>query len=110
MEIIYKAFDGTHFSTEEECREYESKAAFSMWDHLGRPTDDVTCCVVAHFPDPMGSRAFINLSREADSTTDGVDYDDCGWFIWDDFNGEYHYVETALIDAFRKILSEKPRR
>ena len=110
MEIIYKAFDGTHFNTEEECREYEYKAAFSMWDNLGRPTEDVTYCVVVHFPDPMGSRAFINLSREVDNVTDGIDYDDHGWFIWDDFNGEYHYVEDGLIDALRKILAEKPRR
>lgn len=110
MEIIYKAFDGTHFKTEEECREYERKAAFSMWDHLGRPTDDVASCVVVHFPDPMGTRAFINLSREADSTTDGIDSDDFGWFIWDDFNGEYHYVEEGIIDALRKILSGKSRQ
>ena len=106
MEIIYKAFDGTHFKTEEECREYEGKAVFSMWDHFGRPTDDVTDCVVAHFPDPEGSRAFINLSREVDSTTDGIDYDDYGWFIWDDFCSEFHYVEDGIIDVFRKILSE----
>lgn len=110
MEIIYKAFDGTHFNTEEECREYECKAAFTMWDHCGRPTDDVTGCVVVHFPDPKGSRAFINLSKEADSTTDGIDYDDYGWFIWDDFSGEYHFVEEEIIDALRKILSEGRRR
>lgn len=110
MEIIYKAFDGTHFSTEEECRNYESKAVFSMWDPLGRPTNDVACCVVVHFPDPMGSRAFINLAKEAGDTTDGIDCDDYGWFIWDDFAGEFHYVEDDIIDALRKILSEKPRR
>ena len=110
MEIIYKAFDGTHFSTEEECRKYECKAAFSMWDHLGRPTEDVACCVVVHFPDPTGSRAFINLAKEAGDTTDGIDCDDYGWFIWDDFASEFHYVEDDIIDALRKILSEKPRR
>lgn len=107
MEIIYKAFDGTCFGTEEECREYEHRAAFTMWDHLGRPTDDVTCCVVAHFPDPTGSRAFINLSKEAESVTDGIDYDDYGWFIWDDCKGEYLYLEEDTIDALRKILSKE---
>ena len=110
MEIIYKAFDGTYFNTEEECRNYESKAAFSMWDIHGRPTDDVANCVVVHFPDPMSSRAFINLSRETDSVTDGIDHDDWGWFIWDDFNCEYHYIENEIIDALRKILFGKSRQ
>jgi hypothetical protein len=110
MEIIYKAFDGTHFKTEEECRNYESKATFSMWDNLGRPIDSTYDCVVVYFSDPMGSRAFINLAKEEDAAADGIDCDDYGWFIWDDFNGEYHYVEDGIIDALRKILSEKPRR
>lgn len=110
MEIIYKAFDGTHFNTEEECREYESKAKFEMWDHLGRPTNDVVNCVVVHFPDPTGTHAFINLAREVDATTNGIDYEDYGWFIWDNFNLEYHYVEEGIIDALRKILSEKSHR
>lgn len=110
MEIIYRAFDGTEFGTEEACRDYECKAEFKIWDYLGRPTNDVAGCVVAHFPDPTGTRAFINLAREVESTTDGIDYDDHGWFIWDDFNGEYHYIEDETIDALRKILSEKSRR
>lgn len=107
MEIIYKAFDGTCFGTEAECREYECKAAFTMWDHCGRPTDDVSDCMVVHFPDPTSSYAFINLAKKADSTTDGIDYDDCGWYFWDDFNSRYCYVEDEIIDVFRKILPKK---
>lgn len=110
MEIIYKAFDGTCFGTKEECREYERKAAFSMWDIHGCPTDSTFDCMVVYFPDPQGSRAFINLAREADAIMDGIDYDDYGWFIWDDANGEYRLVEDDLIDALRKILSEKSRQ
>lgn len=104
MEIIYRAFDGTEFGTEEACRDYESKAEFKMWDNLGRPTNDVSNCVIVHFPDPAGTRAFINLCREADATTDGIDCEDYGWFFWDDFNGEFHYMENAMMDALRKIL------
>ena len=110
MEIIYKAFDGTCFSTEETCREYENKATFTMWDNLDRPTDSTYDCVVVYFSGPLGGRAFINLAREEEAVADGIDYDDYGWFIWDDANGEYRLVEEEIIEALRKILSEKSRR
>ena len=106
MEIIYQAFDGTPFSTEEACRAYERQTVCKMWDYLGRPTDDVSDCMVAYFPDPMSTRAFISLSKKAGVITRGIDHDDCGWFIWDDPKCEYHYIEEEIIDAFRKILSE----
>ena len=99
--IVYVAMDGTKFATLTECMEYNRSLDKGRWyKRTGDRTYNTDEAFIVYFPDTTATKAFISKCN-FESDYKGIDPEDHGWFFWDEWNEEYHYIDDGLIQAFR---------
>ena len=106
MRIAYIAFDGKEFNREEDCREYEAKLrnTYVMWDRKGVETDNPDHAMFVLLKDEGAGAAFTKACEAQVTLHAGICDGDTGFFYWDEWNEEYHYLERSLLDAIETIL------
>lgn len=100
MEIIYKAYDGTIFYSENECLEYEgsNEADFDMYDDYGDRVTDMCDCHLLHIK---------NSTARLRDYFEELSYDfagdpDTGWFVYDDWNEQFIDISDLITTLQRK--------
>lgn len=106
MRIVYIAFDGKEFNTEEGCRAYEEslKSTFTMWDRKGAETDNPDHAMFLLLKAECSGAAFVKACEAQGTYSTGIHEGDIGFFYWDEWNEEYRYLEKPLLDAIETIL------
>ena len=79
MNIVYVAYDGTHFDTAEECEYYESyyRNLLKMYDMAGNPVDDANAADVVYLEEWMCKYAFNDMI----ATGNGIEGADEGIYM-----------------------------
>lgn len=118
MKVIYVAFDGTQFETEDACKAYETNCfGVRMFAINGDETPDVECAYLVYIPfiiDPeddsvRGAKWFLNQCAERekaglnDCGSDGIDEQSSGLFYWSEWEGKYIWIEE---NAARILISK----
>ena len=107
MEIIYRAYDGQEFSTEEECINHEKNADFIMYDNNGRiycVEDTMVVC----FKNSNGISDFVRLNEERDLSHDGLDENDYYsssefplWFYWNEETDSFEKIPNSVVQVIK---------
>ena len=105
MEVIYRAFDGTEFQDAAACVAHEQNHKVHAWNIHGRECNSANEAAVVHLEDPHMTRSFLQMCTNEDVTRDGIDEEDYGWFMWDDFNCEWRFLESEIVQLFHTILN-----
>lgn len=103
MRIIYEAFDGEKFNTEEACLRHEKESPlFKTYNLNGYPIEVGQGVHLLHIIDnARGGEAFQRLCEERDEDSGLVD--NCsraGWYWWDD--DYFSSVDEGLIRAMMR--------
>lgn len=118
MKVIYQTADGFVFDTEEQARAHEEKilSGLKMWNRAGHEVHFTTEAFVVYMRDTNANQLFFQLARdqEDDGIAGLVEGEDDGLFYFDEWNGEYRYVDndmlcalTAACEYVNKMKKEK---
>lgn len=117
MTTVYRAFDGTEFTSEKECLAYEAKAReealkegvnyLSMYNRNGERVTDPDAAYVVHivcsaenYDDlEKGACYFIQLCKEREIAYDGITEEEYGWFYWNECCESYCWMDEDLVGA-----------
>ena len=109
MELIYRTIDGQEFDNEADAAYHEIciKEGLMMWDRWGKRVDLTANAFMVYFKDEMAAKYFDYLTKEQCgqpdefSTTNRV-----GFFVWDEWDAEYHHVESDIIKVMAIAFNE----
>ena len=106
MEVrtIYVAFPGTScektFETEEECLNYEQMETPEMWDEKGNPTFNGEEAMFVKVNKGMVQVLFDKYGKK---NFPGLDEEDYGYFYWDDWYEQFHYLGRLGIGVMKRV-------
>lgn len=109
MKIMFRANDGTMFSSAEECVQYEAKLAnnpkdWEAWNWSGDSTDITTNAVVVNLPTEKSVAQFLaKADFEDDDKIEGIDKDSRGWYYYDEGVEKYIGINEEIINIFKSI-------
>ena len=107
--VRFQAFDGKVFTDKDECLEHEKFLGADyckMWDRNGNITDNPENAAFVFINEEKidnycgaptcGGRWFTAICHDGKDCL-GIEAEDSGFFYWDEWNGEYYYIETDLV-------------
>lgn len=117
MTTVYRAFNGTEFTSEKECLDYEAKAReealkegvnyLFMYNRNGDYTTDPDVAYIVHilpsaesYDDlEKGACYFIQLCKERKTVSNGITEEENGWFYWNEYIDSYCWIDDDLVTA-----------
>lgn len=101
MEVIYRAYDGEEFDSQEACLEHEKKnVTFKMYDRCGKPTYSAEEALLINLCHPEGGTNFSRLCEKEYTLSNGINADSTtGWYWWNEYS--YVPVDTKMLTALR---------
>lgn len=108
MEVVFKATDGTLFTSAQNCLDYErqqvQRCDWKGWSFSGVPTKTVDETLLVYFESADAAEVFLeDAATQGDDAVKGIDLWSEGWFYWDGFSQEYHPLEDGLIELIAKV-------
>lgn len=103
MKVIYEAFDGEKFDTEEACLRHEKESPlFRVYDRQGQPIEVGQDVYLLHLiDDSRGGKAFAQLCEERGELIGGITrFSNAGWYWWD--SNRYSRVDEKLVLAMMR--------
>lgn len=99
MEIIYRAFDGEEFDSQEGCLEHEKKnATFRMYNDRGERVYSTEGIILVNLCRPNGGADFSRHCVMEDSLSDGINKNsEPGWYWWDGYG--FVPADTKMLTA-----------
>lgn len=103
---IYEAYDGTQFTTEDECLEYEvlHNKLYKAYDWAGNKAYSATSTAVINLLELEGATAFINACEREHISYKGISENDMGVFFWDNWHDTYVYVDSDVLKILKEVI------
>jgi hypothetical protein len=107
MEVVFKATDGTLFTSAQNCLDYErqqvQRCDWKGWDWGGKSTQKTDAAVLLYLCEDGSAESFLNAATNLnDEDVSGIDPGDTGWFYWDEGETRYRPIDDCLISVIKK--------
>lgn len=125
MITVYRAFNGTEFTSEKECLAYEAKAReealkegvnyLFMYNRNGEYVTDPDMAYIVHILPSTesydelekGACYFIQLCKEREIAYDGINEESAGWYYWNECIDSYCWLDDELVEAIYKTIKNE---
>lgn len=113
MEVVFRTFDNQIFTDAKAAMEHEKtlENAVRMFDREGVPTMDTNQAYAVCLMDETAADTFIRMCKaQDDEYTLGIESEDMGIFLYDEWEGCYKYFDrdsTVALESAIKAWNAK---